>query len=353
MSGPTFLTYHPLYDGRGFSPVRNSWGRYRAFRGLLDEMSLSGLVKTIEPPLATPEQLLPVHTREHVERVVQGDRAGTGYLDGKETPAWHGVLDRALAAVGCTLAGAEHILEGSAAHVFNPSGGLHHAHRDRASGFCIFNDVVLAVRRFQAAGLTRIAIVDVDGHHGDGTQELLYSEPVLCLSLHQYDGRFFPGSGSMDEVGWGPGYGSTVNVPLPRGAGDAAYRHAFDEIVPEALRRYRPEVILLNFGVDGHHADPLVRLALTSRTYAHVAREMHAFAHELCGGRLLAFGSGGYHPDNAARCWATLIAELSGAPAAMLACLDEPALPSPSEAARDQVRAIADHVRETVLPLVH
>lgn len=313
MPGGLALTYHPLYDGRGFSPVRRSWLRYPALVHLLKGLRLFSRIERIEQRPATAEALLAVHPASYVEYVARRDAEGVGFLDRRDTPAWHGVYARALAAVGGTLEAADMIGQGHAAHVFNPGGGLHHAHRARTAGFCIFNDLVLAVRRLQRRyGWQRIAIVDVDGHHGDGTQELLYDEPILYVSLHQYDGRFFPGTGGEAEVGWGAGYGYTVNVPLPRGVGDAAFLAAFRETVPATLRGYQPDVLLLNAGVDGHIGDPLVSLGLTTAAYRAVAAEVHDLAHELCGGRLLITGSGGYHPIHAARSWAMMLAVLTG-----------------------------------------
>ena len=245
MSGRTVLCYHPRYDGRGFSPVQRSWGRYRTAWDLFARLGLLGgagaPVRHVCQRPAAPEQLLPVHPPEYVEHVRRRDAEGRGSLDGRETPAWRGVFERALIAVGGSLEGADLIGSGAATHVFNPGGGLHHARRAATAGFCIFNDVALAVHRLRADyGLARVAVVDVDGHHGDGTQELLYDQPVLTLSLHQYDGRFFPGTGSVDEVGWGHGFGYSVNAGLPRHTGDDGYLAAFGAIVPAALRRYRP-----------------------------------------------------------------------------------------------------------------
>ncbi|MGH2369651.1 MAG: acetoin utilization protein AcuC [Chloroflexota bacterium] len=311
MAGRTVLLYHPLYDGRGFSPVQRSWGRYRAAWDLFDHLRLFDAVEHVQQRPARPEDLLAVHPAAYVDFERRRDAEGAGYLDCRDTAAWRGVFDRALVAVGGTLDGVRLVGSGAAAHAFNPGGGLHHAHRERAAGFCIFNDVALAVHRLRHEfGLSRVAVVDVDGHHGDGTQELLYDQPVLKLSLHQYDGRFFPGTGSIDEVGWGNGYGYTVNVGLPRHTGDAGYLSAFGAVVPRALRAYRPEAILLNFGVDGHFRDPLVRLWLSTAAYRSVAAALHDLAHELCEGRLLVFGSGGYHPEHVARCWATMLATL-------------------------------------------
>ncbi|MDQ3702590.1 MAG: hypothetical protein M3442_16950, partial [Chloroflexota bacterium] len=313
MPGHTVLIYHPLYNGRGFSPVQRSWGRYRAAWNLFEDLRLFESIEHVQQRPAPPEALLSMHSEAYVEHVRRRDAEGTGFLDQRDTAAWRGVFERTLVAVGGTLEGVALVGSGAATHVFNPGGGLHHAHRDRTAGFCIFNDVALAVHRLQDDfGLRRVAVVDVDGHHGDGTQELLYDQPVLKLSLHQYDGRFFPGTGSIDEVGWGHGYGYSVNVGLPRHVGDAGYVPAFRAIVPRALRAYRPDVILLNFGVDGHFADPLVRLWLTTATYRTVAATVHDLAHELCAGRLIVCGSGGYDPRHVARCWATLLATLTG-----------------------------------------
>ncbi len=359
MSGRIALTYHPLYDGRGFSPVQRSWLRYRAAWDLFEDLGLFHAVGRVCQRPATQDDLFAVHPPSYVDFVARRDTEGTGYLDRRDTPAWSGVFDRALAAVGGTLEAVQMIGEGAAAHVFNPGGGLHHAHRDRAAGFCIFNDLALAAHRCRAEfGWERLAIVDVDGHHGDGTQELLYDEPALYLSLHQYDGRFFPGTGAIEEVGWGAGYGYTVNVGLPRHTGDVGYLAAFDAVVPAALRAYRPQVIVVNFGVDGHYGDPLVRLGLTTATYRAIAAELHDLAHELCGGRLLLTGSGGYHPLHAARCWATMLAVLAGellgrsgdVPPRLSRLVDrEVSSQRPAPVATSL--AIVEHVQRTVLPL--
>ncbi|HEX2515709.1 MAG TPA: acetoin utilization protein AcuC [Chloroflexota bacterium] len=364
MSGRTVLCYHPRYDGRGFSPVQRSWGRYRTAWDLFARLGLLGgagaPVRHVCQRPAAPEQLLPVHPPEYVEYIRRRDAEGSGSLDGRETPAWRGVFERALIAVGGSLEGADLIGSGAATHVFNPGGGLHHARRAATAGFCIFNDVALAVHRLRADyGLARVAVVDVDGHHGDGTQELLYDQPVLTISLHQYDGRFFPGTGSVDEVGWGHGFGYSVNAGLPRHTGDDGYLAAFGAIVPAALRRYRPQAILLNFGVDGHFADPLVRLWLSTASYRAVAGAVHALAHELCAGRLLVFGSGGYHPLHAARCWGTMVATLADAlPAAQgrwparFADLQDERGPLPGPGTRAAVEDTIARVCDGVLPLV-
>src|SRR5439155_24665440 len=137
-------------------------------------------------------------------------------------------------------------------------------------------------------------------------------EPLLTISLHQYDGRFYPRSGRLDESGKGAGKGYHVNLPLPRGAGDAAYGAALEQLVAPLLHAYRPDVLLLQYGVDAHALDPLVGLRLSTRSYRASAALAHRVAHHHCDGRLLVFSGGGYQPEAVARCWAVLLAELTG-----------------------------------------
>jgi len=308
----TILLYHERYDGRGFSPLSDSWRRYRLGLDLFDELGLLKRVRRVRPAEATEAELETAHAPAFVRSVRERVAAGEGRFD-RSTPIYPGLYERALVAVGATLTGARMIADGEARHAFNPGGGLHHAARERASGFCIFNDIVVAVRALQREfGLRRIAVVDVDGHHGDGTQQELYDESVLYVSLHRYDGRFYPATGAATELGEGAGYGYTANVPLPRRCGDAPYLYALRALVAPLLRAYRPEFIIMQYGVDGHYQDPMVRLALTTAAYRETARLLHALSHELCDGCLLVTGGGGYKPEAAVRCWAILLATLAG-----------------------------------------
>jgi len=304
--------YHERYDGRGFSPLSDSWRRYRMALDLFDDLELLPRVLRVRPEPATERELETVHSPAYVRWVQERVATGEGRFD-RSTPVYPGLYERALVAVGATLTGARLIAAGEALTAFNPGGGLHHASRERASGFCIFNDVVIGVRALQREfGLRRIAVVDLDGHHGDGTQDELYHEPLLYISLHRYDGHFYPATGTPDEIGEGPGRGYNANVGLPRQCGDAAYRYALHAIVAPLLRAYRPEIIVLQYGVDGHYDDTMVRLGLTTALYREMAVLMRALAGELCGGRLLVTGGGGYKPEAASRCWAILMAVLVG-----------------------------------------
>ncbi|HEY8477833.1 MAG TPA: acetoin utilization protein AcuC [Chloroflexota bacterium] len=354
MGGTTALVYHPRYDGRGFSPFPRAWTRYAVARQRFEEIGLFRAgVRCYEPPLASVDEVALVHDRTYVEFVRAASASGVGSLDGGDTKAWRGVFERALASVGGSLLGADLLARGEVTHVFNPGGGLHHARRSAAGGFCVFNDIAVAVRRLQRLGYRRVAVVDVDGHHGDGTQELLYDEPVLVVSLHRYGNGFYPKTGGIDEVGVGAGYGYTVNVPLPPRVGDVAYLEAFDAVVLPLLHHYRPEVLVFQCGVDGHYADPLVRLGLTTHAYQQIATRLHDVAHRWCGGRLLVVGGGGYVPENVARCWAVVLATIADVPLPdeMWVSLHDAETPRLDPSAPDQVREVVARLRALLFPI--
>ncbi len=314
LNPPVAFVYHELYDGRGFSRLEDSWRRYRMARALLGELGMfADALRLIRPEPATDADILTVHTPALLTRIKTLDAAGEGFLDYGDTPAYRGVLDRALVAVGGTTLAACLVADGEARYAFNAGGGLHHAHVDRAAGFCPFNDVAIAIRLLQREyGLRRIAVLDLDGHHGDGTQELFYQEPILYVSLHRYGGRFYPRTGSASETGHGAGADYTLNLPLARGAGPAEYLELLDTVALPRIRRYRPELIFVQVGADSHRDDPMVRLGLETITYRHIAQRLGSLAEELCAGRLVAVAGGGYRPETVARCWALFLGTLAG-----------------------------------------
>jgi acetoin utilization protein AcuC len=266
----------------------------------------------IRPSPASYEDLLLVHTREYVDYVRRKSEAGHGLLDLGDTPATKGLFEGSSSVVGGSILGAKRVIDGEDTHAFNVGGGLHHARADAASGFCVFNDIAVAARWLQKyRGIRRIAIVDIDGHHGDGTQAIFYEEPLLKISSHRIG--IFPGTGYVDEAGEAAGKGYSVNIPLPGGTGDEAYLYAFKTVVPPMLEWYKPEIIFLQCGIDGHVGDPLVGLSLTTKTYEAVVASLHEVAHRLCNGRLVLFGGGGYDVETTARCWALVFAIVSGA----------------------------------------
>lgn len=309
---PARIVYSDLYAQRGFTSLRHSWNRYRLAEHMFCASPLVQHIPVLPAPAATENDLLQVHHPAYVDYIQNLDLSGEGKLDGS-TPAWTGMYARAERVVGGSLLGADLIIRSEAGHVFNPAGGQHHAHADRGGGFCVFNDVVAAVRRFQHAGL-RPAVLDLDGHHGDGTQSLLYDEPVPVISLHQFGERTYPGTGSREESGSGAGAGWTVNIPLERGTGDSTYRGMVEDVVAPILHAARPDVLIVQFGTDGHFADPLLKLRLTTRLYVWLAHWMHDLAHEMCHGRLLVVGGGGYEPEHVVRLWLLMLAVLAGIP---------------------------------------
>ncbi len=307
--------YHPIYEDRGLSPFPSVWQRYRLTRELLEKLSIFGEhAVLVEPEIASFEELTKVHSPRYVSFVREMSEKGTGYLDYGDTPAYPGVFERASASAGGSLTAARLIGRGEFVHAFNPGGGLHHARWDSAGGFCVFNDIALAVRAFQEEfSFERIVVLDFDGHHADGTQDYFYDERVLTVSFHRFDPFFYPGTGDLSELGRGDGLGYTVNVPLPARTSGDLYLWSFEEIVPPLLEWYEPEVILAQFGADGHFRDPLVRLYLTTRTYEALASRVHELSHIHSGGRLLLFGGGGYSPETVARCWSVVFSVVCGA----------------------------------------
>jgi acetoin utilization protein AcuC len=227
---------------------------------------------------------------------------------------------------GATLAAARAMWSGEAEHGVNIAGGLHHAMRDRASGFCVYNDPAIAISWLLSQGAERIAYVDIDVHHGDGVQAAFYNDPrVLTISLHESPRTLFPGTGRPSETGGPDADGSAVNVALPAGTRDAGWLRAFHAVVPPLLRAFRPQILVSQHGCDTHWMDPLANLELTidAQRAAHAA--IHALAHETAGGRWLLTGGGGYELIQVVpRTWTHLLAEAAGQPI-------DPALPTPPD----------------------
>jgi acetoin utilization protein AcuC len=214
------------------------------------------------------------------------------------------------ASLGCgaTLTGAELILSGQADIAFNPSGGFHHAKAQKASGFCYLNDIVLGCLRLTEKG-KRVLYLDVDAHHCDGVQDAFYArKDVMVISLHESGKTLFPWTGFENEIGEGPGLGFNVNVPLPVGIFDEAYMTVFNKIVLPLIKAYKPDVIVLELGMDALAGDTLAHLDLTNNTYVEIINELLSFNKPI-----LATGGGGYDVDKTVRGWAIAWKTLSGA----------------------------------------
>jgi acetoin utilization protein AcuC len=262
--------------------------------------------------LATREELLWFHTPEYVERVAELSERGSGLLDAGDTPAFPGVYEAAARVVGGTLEALEAIVAGPTRRAFIPIGGLHHATRTSAAGFCVFNDCGVAIEAARRVhGIQRVAYVDIDAHHGDGVFYSFEQDPdVLFADLHE-DGRFlYPGTGSRSETGRGPAVGTKLNIPLPPGADDTAFHAAWEE-VETYLDSAQPELILLQCGADSIEGDPITHLRLTPEAHAHAARRLGVLAERHANGRVLGMGGGGYNRANLARAWTRVVEELA------------------------------------------
>jgi acetoin utilization protein AcuC len=216
--------------------------------------------------------------------------------------------------VGATLVAAEKVMSGEATRAFNIAGGLHHAHRNQASGFCVYNDLAVAIRWLQKQHGARVLYIDYDAHHGDGVQWIFYHDPeVLTVSLHESGAFLFPGTGFIDEIGEGDGYGYAVNVPLEPHTHDRSFLNAFREIVPAVAAAFKPDVIVLQNGCDSHMLDPLTHLRCSTRIYEECTRIVCEIADEHCQGRVIATGGGGYAIyDVVPRAWTLVWSTLRG-----------------------------------------
>lgn len=279
-------------------------------------------VQLLAPEPADDATLARIHNVKYIDAVKRG---GPGFgLDTPDNPVFPGMHEAAALVAGATLAAAEAVWSGRARRAVNIAGGLHHAMPDRASGFCVYNDPAVAIARLLDLGAPRVAYIDVDVHHGDGVQEIFYAEPrVLTVSLHESPLALFPGTGFATETGGRGAEGSAVNVALPPGTADAGWLRAFHAVVPSVVRAFRPAVIVSQCGADGHRLDPLadLRLSVDGQRESYLA--MRSLADELCEGRWVVTGGGGYALVEAVpRAWTHLLAIVTGEPL-------DPATPTP------------------------
>ncbi len=317
MVGRTTLLYSEKFLDYNLGPLHPLRPvRVKLTHDLIQSKGLLGgeIVRISTPRVASEEEILLFHEKEYVRLVQKYSERGSGLLDSGDTPAFKGCFEATSLVVGASLQGCDEIMNGKFAHAFNPSGGLHHAHPERASGFCIFNDPAVSINYLKKKyNLKRFVYLDIDAHHGDGVMYGFYSDPsVLDIDFHESGKFIFPGTGFPDEIGAKGAKGLKLNIPLPPGTGDQAFLKAFHKVVSDTVRRFRPEIILVQCGADGHADDRLAHLRLTTNVYGEVISEMHSLAHELCGGRFLLFGGGGYTLGNVPRVWTIAFATLAG-----------------------------------------
>jgi acetoin utilization protein AcuC len=262
--------------------------------------------------MADEQTILLFHDRDYVDLVKRSSRDGKGFLDIGDTPAFEGVFEASCYVVGSTLRALDIVMNNidGIDHAFNPIGGLHHSRRDSAAGFCVFNDIGIAiVEARRKYGIKRIAYVDIDAHHGDGVYYEFENDPLLFISDIHEDGKFlYPGTGSSLEKGLGEAEGTKLNVPLPPKSTDDHFVDAFKKVEKFIENVAKPELIILQCGADSLAGDPITHLNHTSYAHRYATTSLHKLSHTYCNGRLLALGGGGYNINNVADAW-TLVAK--------------------------------------------
>ena len=332
------LRHYDFGPGHPLAPVRVQLA-YRLSRdfGLLDDPNL-----TMIPPLDLPDGLLhSVHSPEFVT-AVQQETAGSHGLGTDDVPTFADMHEHSERVCAASLAVTQAVYRGEADHGVNFAGGLHHSMPDRASGFCVYNDLAVSIKWLLDQGVERIAYVDVDVHHGDGVQQHFWDDPrVLTISIHESPRTLFPGTGWPTEIGGEGAEGTAINVALPPGTADNHWLRAFDAIVPPALHAFQPQFLVSQQGCDSHYADPLAHLSLSLEGQQMSYHALHRLAHTYSEGRWIATGGGGYEwVDVVPLAWTHLLAE----------ALDRPI--APTEATPEAFQALVKNVLQRDPPMV-
>jgi len=311
------LTEYDFGPAHPMSPVRvDLTMRLAADLGVTGGAGL----RLVGAPLATLDQIATVHDQRLIEAVERCGRTNRPDelvgLGTDDNPVFPGMHEAAAHVVGASLEAFRQVWSGDSLHSANVTGGLHHAMRDRASGFCVYNDVAIGIQWLLDQGAERVAYVDVDVHHGDGVEQIFWDDPrVLTVSLHETGQMLFPGTGFPEDLGGEGAEGTAVNVALPPGTADAGWLRAFHAVVPDLVREFAPDVLVTQHGCDSHAADPLAHLMLTVDGQRAAYLALHELAHETAGGRWVVTGGGGYAlVEVVPRAWTHLLAIVGGSP---------------------------------------
>jgi len=282
--------------------------RHDAFQAEFAASAAAAAVSFAHPRRATVDALALFHTPEYIDRVSRMSAAGSGFLDEGDTPAVPGIFDAACDVVGSVLDAVDTVMAGAARRAFVPIAGLHHAARNGAAGFCVFNDCGVAAEHLRSThGLERVAYVDIDAHHGDGVFYGFEDDPYLVFADIHEDGRYlYPGTGAETETGTGRARGSKLNIPLAPGADDAEFDAAWRR-VEAYLEAAEPEFILFQCGADSLDGDPITHLAFSEESHAAAAASLCRIADRCCDGRIVGTGGGGYNRRNLARAWTRVV----------------------------------------------
>ena len=290
-------------DGHPFGP----W-RMQAFWQALRDNKLEQLAHIQAPVSASQTAIERFHTHDYVERVKTQSKTGKGYLDYGDTPAFIGVFEAAATTVGSCLDAVDKIMAGTYRKAFIPIAGLHHARRDTAAGFCVFNDCGVVIETLlQVYGLNTLAYIDIDAHHGDGVFYAFEDNPhVIIADIHEDGHYLYPGTGHHTETGKGLAKGTKLNLPMPAAAEDNAFFMAWEK-AEAFVDAVQPEFILLQCGVDSLAGDPLTHLNFSRQCHKHAAQQLSKLADRHAHGRLLALGGGGYAEENIKQGWTAVI----------------------------------------------
>ena len=296
---------HPMAPGRVTHTI-----------SLADQLGVLDRLEVVPPPAVDLDLLQTVHTPDYIAAVRRGEPDPVYGLGTSDNPVFPGMHEIAGAVAMASTEAARRVWRGEVARASNISGGLHHAMPGRTSGFCVYNDIAVAIRWLLDSGCERVGYVDVDVHHGDGVQAIFYDDPrVMTVSMHETPVCLFPGTGYPHETGDRGAEGRSVNVALPPGTSDAGWLRAFHAVVPEVLRAHQPQVLVTQHGCDSHRHDPLADLDLSVDGQRASYLALADLADELCEGRWVSTGGGGYAVTHVVpRAWTHLLSIVSGQP---------------------------------------
>ena len=301
------LANYNFGENHPFGPMR-----YHAFEQAFYQQALEQKVDILSPVISTRETLALFHSDEYLDMLIEKSKFGVGYLDQGDTPAFIGIYEAACYVAGSVIDAVDQLMNERYKKAFIPIAGLHHARRDRAAGFCAINDCGIAIETlFNQYGLSRVAYVDIDAHHGDGVYYSFEEDPRLIFADLHEDGKFlYPGTGAISEIGKGEAAGRKLNVPMPPYADDALFFKMWP-LLEKFVVKHQPEFILLQCGADSIKGDPITQLSYSEKAHAHATRRLVEIADRFCGGKILVMGGGGYNLDNIARTWTAVVNALS------------------------------------------
>ncbi len=305
------FTAYDFGEGHPMHPIRLELTHLLAEQ--LGLLAGSG-VRVVPAEHASRALLATVHTTTMIDTVARlsedpGSAVGAHGVGTEDTPAFAGMHEASALAVGGTVSACRAVWEGGAEHGVNTAGGLHHAMADRASGFCVYNDIAVGIRWLLDHGARRVAYIDLDVHHGDGVEQIFWNDPrVLTVSLHESGQMLFPGTGFPGDTGGPQALDTAVNIALPAGTGDEGWLRAFHAVVPAVVEAFDPDIVVSQHGCDTHFSDPLAHLAVSIDAMRTAAQWVHELAHDVCDGRWVALGGGGYELVQVVpRVWSHLI----------------------------------------------